>query len=66
MFFDVVTKVSIFYESVIRVDHELPKITLHLLFFVSNDSQLCCVEGEEERGWNMSIDHKTKKNDDKR
>ena len=35
MFFDVVMKVLTFIVSVIRV--KLPKITLHLLFFVSDD-----------------------------
>ena len=32
----------------------------HRLVLERLNSQLCCVEGEEERGWNMSIDHKTK------
>ena len=35
-------------------------------FWKKINSQLCCVEGEEERGWKMSIDHKTKKPHDKR
>ena len=41
MFFDVVMKVLTFIVSVIRV--KLPKITLHLLFFVSDDLWMFCV-----------------------
>ena len=41
MFFDVVMKVLTFTVSVIRV--KLPKITLHLLFFVSDDLWMFCV-----------------------
>ena len=41
MFFDVVMKVLTFVVSVIRV--KLPKITLHLLFFVSDDLWMFCV-----------------------
>ena len=40
MFFDVVMKVLTFIVSVIRV--KLPKITLHLLFFVSDDLWMFC------------------------
>ena len=41
MFFDVVMKVLTFIVSVIRV--KLPKITLHLLFFLSDDLWMFCV-----------------------
>ena len=41
MFFDVVMKVLTFIVSVIRV--KLPKITLHLLFSVSDDLWMFCV-----------------------
>ena len=41
MFFDVDMKVLTFIVSVIRV--ELSKITLHLLFFVSDDLWMFCV-----------------------
>ena len=41
MFFDVVMKVLTFIVSAIRV--KLPKITLHLLFFVSDDLWMFCV-----------------------
>ena len=40
-FFDVVMKVLTFIVSVIRV--KLPKITLHLLSFVSDDLWMFCV-----------------------
>ena len=41
MFFDVVMKVLTFIVSAIRV--KLPKITLHLLCFVSDDLWMFCV-----------------------
>ena len=41
MFFNVVMKVLTFIVSAIRV--KLPKITLHLLFFVSDDLWMFCV-----------------------
>ena len=41
MFFDVVMKVLTFIVSVIRV--KLPKITRHLLFFVSDDLWMFCL-----------------------
>ena len=41
MFFDIVMKVLTFIVSVIRV--KLPKISLHLLFFVSDDLWMFCV-----------------------
>ena len=52
--------------------HEQKKILINESFRSKDNSQLCCVEAigggtEEERGWDVSIDHKTKtKNDDKR
>ena len=32
----------------------------HKRINLTKSSQLCCVQGFEERGWNMSMDHKTK------